>query len=80
MLSYEAIDNSGRADVTLWIDKGRASTTLWFKDRTISLLGLLPPHTTAWRPKKPGTYRFCIQASDAQGNTSSLSCAKVKVT
>jgi hypothetical protein len=76
-LKYYVADNSGSADVTLWIDRGSVSSLVWSADHQLDLFASL--HTAAWRPKVVGTYRFCVSATDRQGNTSRDSCARIVV-
>ena len=32
-----------------------------------------------WRPRKAGSYRFCVRATDSAKNRSPLACAQVRV-
>ena len=77
-LRYIVIDDSGRSSETVQVfHKGRTLATI----QTEVGPAIGGKYAVRWKvPRRiRGVPRFCVTASDASGNTSAQSCARVKI-
>ncbi len=75
-LGFRIKDNSGRATVLAGVFRGTKRLKKFPSQELANGKWFFP-----WRaPSKPATLSFCVQATDAAGNTSKVSCAPLAVT
>ena len=73
-LEFDVWDNSDYASVHVWLEHG--TTVIRRSNRGTLKTGF---YNWYWRPRTPGSYRFCVAAIDAAGNKSRTRCTPVTI-